>query len=158
MPTQSNITDNFNFLSPTGFKLVINREKFANTEYFCTSANLPNVTLGVAETNFQQFKGYQPGDVTHEELTVRIAVDEDLVVYKEILDWIYRNRDVKAPEVHDGILVIMSSSFDSSESKQIQLVNMFPTSIASLEFNTQNTDIEYFQADVSFRYDYYKFL
>ena len=40
----------------------------------------------------------------------------------------------------------MSSSFDSSESKQIQLVNMFPTSIASLEFNTQNTDIEYFQA------------
>ena len=158
MPSQSNITSNYNFLSPTGFKLVINREKFANTEYFCTSANLPNVTLGVAETNYQQFKGYLPGDVTHEELTVRIAVDEDLVVYKEILDWIYRNRDAKAPEVHDGILLIMSSSFAAGESKQIQFVNLFPTSIASLEFNTQNTDVEYFQADVSFRYDYYKFL
>tara|TARA_A100001015_G_C14710887_1_gene601992 strand:+ start:249 stop:725 length:477 start_codon:yes stop_codon:yes gene_type:complete len=158
MPSQNNLTTNHNFLSPTGFKLVINREKFANTEYFCTSASLPNVSLGVAETNFQQFKGYVPGDVTHEELTVRIAVDEDLVVYKEILDWIYRNRDVRPPEVHDGILLIMSSSFDASKSKQIQLTNMFPTSIASLEFNTQNTDVEYFQADVSFRYDYYKFL
>ena len=158
MPSQNNLTTNTNFLSPTGFKLVINREKFANTEYFCTSASLPNVSLGVAETNFQQFKGYVPGDVTHEELTVRIAVDEDLVVYKEILDWIYRNRDVKQIEVHDATLLIMSSSFDSKESKQIQLTNMFPTSIASLEFNTQNTDVEYFQADVSFRYDYYKFL
>jgi len=158
MPTQSNITENYNFLSPTGFKLVINREKFANTEYFCTSASLPNVSLGIAETNYQQYKGYQPGDVTHEELTVRIAIDEDLVVYKEILDWIYRNRDVRPPEVHDAILLIMSSSFDASKSKQIQLTNMFPTSIASLEFNSQSQDVEYFQADVSFRYDYYKFL
>jgi hypothetical protein len=158
MPSQNNLTTNHNFLSPTGFKLVINREKFANTEYFCTSASLPNVSLGVAETNFQQFKGYVPGDVTHEELTVRIAVDEDLIVYKEILDWIYRNRDVRPPEVHDGILLIMSSSFDASKSKQIQLTNMFPTSIASLEFNTTSQDVEYFQADVSFRYDYYKFL
>tara|TARA_R110002153_G_scaffold89582_1_gene219177 strand:+ start:4210 stop:4686 length:477 start_codon:yes stop_codon:yes gene_type:complete len=158
MASNNNLTTNTNFLSPTGFKLVINREKFANTEYFCTSASLPNVSLGVAETNYQQFKGYVPGDVTHEELTVRIAVDEDLVVYKEILDWIYRNRDAKAIEVHDATLLIMSSSFDASESKQIRLTNMFPTSIASLEFNTQNTDVEYFQADVSFRYDYYKFL
>jgi len=52
----------------------------------------------------------------------------------------------------------MSSSFAAGESKQIQFTNLFPTSIASLEFNTQNTDVEYFQADVSFRYDYYKFL
>ena len=98
MPSQNNLTTNTNFLSPTGFKLVINREKFANTEYFCTSASLPNVSLGVAETNFQQFKGYVPGDVTHEELTVRIAVDEDLVVYKEILDW--------NPDVEDDVKLL----------------------------------------------------
>jgi len=156
MPTESNITDNYNFLSPTGFKLVINRQKFANTEYFCTSAALPTVSLGTTETNFRQFKGYMPGDVSYDEFSVRIAIDEDLVVYKEIYDWIISNRDNESIEVHDAILLIMTSH--SNVNRQVQFTNIYPTSIASLEFNSQNTDVEYFQADVSFRYDYFKFL
>jgi hypothetical protein len=156
MPTESNITDNYNFLSPTGFKLVINRQKFANTEYFCTSAALPMVSLGSTETNFRQFRGYMPGDVSYDEFSVRIAIDEDLVVYKEIYDWIISNRDNESIEVHDAILLIMTSH--SNVNRQVQFTNLYPTSIASLEFNSQNTDVEYFQADVSFRYDYFKFL
>ena len=154
--TSNNLTTNYNFLSPIGFKLVINREKFANTEYFCTSAALPSLSLGIAETNFRQFKGYVPGDVTYDEFSVRIAIDEDLKVYQEIHDWIMRNRDVKNIEVHDAILLITTSK--NNVNKQIQLVNIYPTSLSTLEFNAQSTDVEYFQADVSFRYDYYKFL
>jgi hypothetical protein len=156
MQSTSNITSNYNFLSPTGFKLVINREKFANTEYFCTSASLPSLSLGQADVPLRQFKGYVPGDVTYDELSIRIAVDEDLVVYKEIHDWILRNRDTNNVEVNDATLLIMTSHVNVN--KQIQFTNLFPTSIAALEFSSQNTDIEYFQIDVSFRYDYFKFL
>ena len=67
-----------------------------------------------------------------------------------------RNRDVKNIEVHDAILLITTSK--NNVNKQIQLVNIYPTSLSTLEFNAQSTDVEYFQADVSFRYDYYKFL
>jgi hypothetical protein len=156
MQSTSNITSNYNFLSPTGFKLVINREKFANTEYFCTSASLPSLSLGQTDVPYRQFKGYLPGDVTYDELSIRIAVDEDLVVYKEIHDWILRNRDTNNVEVNDATLLIMTSHVNVN--KQIQFTNLFPTSIAALEFSSQNTDIEYFQIDVSFRYDYFKFL
>lgn len=156
MAKQSNLTDNYNFLSPTGFKLVINREKFANTEYFCTSASLPSISLGTIETNFRNMKGYVPGDVTFDEMTVRVAVDEDLVVYREIYDWINRNRDKRDIEVHDAILLIMTSH--TNVNKQIQLKNIFPTTLTTLEFNAQSTDIEYFSADVTFRYDSFNFL
>ena len=156
MAKQSNLTDNYNFLSPTGFKLVINREKFANTEYFCTSASLPSISLGTIETNFRNMKGYVPGDVTFDEMTVRVAVDEDLVVYREIYDWINRNRDNRDIEVHDAILLIMTSH--TNVNKQIQLKNIFPTTLTTLEFNAQSTDIEYFSADVTFRYDSFNFL
>ena len=152
----SNLTSNYNFLSPTGFKLVINREKFGNLEFFCVSANLPDLSLGEISTNVQQHKGYVAGDVTFGELSLTVAIDEDLNVYNELFEWILANRDIKKPTVYDATLMILTNH--QNLNKQIQFKNVFPTSVASLEFNTQTADVEYLQAQVGFRYDEFKFV
>ena len=49
------------------------------------------------------------------------------------------------------ILSVMSSH--NNVNKQFQFKDAFPTSLSGVEFTTQGSDIEYLQADVSFRYN-----
>ena len=152
----SNLTANYNFLSPTGFKLVINRNSLANLEYFATSVTLPNLSLGQIDTPNKQYKGYFSGDVTFDDFSIRIAMDEDMEVYKELYDWILKHRDTNEPIVYDATLMILTNH--NLPNNKIQFTNLFPTSISGLEFNTQSTSIEYLQTDVTFRYDHFKIL
>lgn len=152
----SNLTNNLNFLSPTGFKLVINRNRFANLEYFATSVTLPSLNLGIVDIAKNQYKGYIQGDVTVDDLSIRVAIDEDLSVYKEVFDWIIENRDSMNPLTYDATLIILTSH--NNPNKSIRFKNIFPTSIGPLEFSTQSSDIEYLQADINFRYDEFEFV
>jgi len=152
----SNLTTNYNFLSPTGFKLVINRNRFANLEYFVTSITLPSLNVGSIDLLKNQYRGYVQGDVTVEELSVRVAIDEDMKVYTELFDWIAENRDTINPLSYDATLFILTSH--NNPNKTIRFKNLSPTTVGSLEFSTQSSDIEYLQADISFRYDEFEFV
>ena len=152
----SNLTDNYNFLSPTGFKLVINRNTLANLEYFATSVTLPGLSLGQVDTPNKQFKGYISGDVTFDDFSIRIAMDEDMKVYRELYNWVMSHRGETSPVVYDATLVILTNH--NLPNNKIQLTNLFPTNISGLEFSTQASDVEYLQADVTFRYDEFKIL
>ena len=147
----SNLTTNINMLSPTGFKLTINREKFANTEFFITSFGIPSLSSGEVQTNFRNNVGFTPGEaLTFESLTLRFAIDEDMNNYTEMFNWMKANRDTNF-ERHDMILSIMTNK--NILNKQFQFKDAFPTSLSGVEFNSQATDIEYLQADVTFRYN-----
>ena len=152
----SNLTDNYNFLSPTGFKLVINRNNLANTEYFSTSVTLPSLNLGQINVPKNQYKGYLSGDITFDDFSIRIAIDEDMKVYTELYDWMLQNRDANSPVVYDATLIILTNH--NLPNNKIQFTNLFPLSVSGLEFSTQATDVEYLQTDVSFRYDEFKIL
>jgi len=137
-------------LSPTGFKLTINREKFANTEFFITSFGIPSVTSGEVQTNFRNRIGYTPGEaITFDTLSLRFAIDEDMTNYTEMFNWMKNNTDTT--ERHDMILSVMSSH--NNVNKQFQFKESFPTSLSGVEFNSQSADVTYLQADVSFRYN-----
>lgn len=147
----SNLTSNINILSPTGFKLTINREKFANTEFFITSFGIPSISLGEVQTNFRNNIGYTPGEaITFDTLNLRFAIDEDMNNYTEIFNWMKANKESNS-ERHDMILSVMSSH--NNVNKQFQFKDAFPTTLSGVEFSTQTTDVEYLQADVSFRYN-----
>jgi hypothetical protein len=83
-------------------------------------------------------------------------MDEDMSVYKELYDWIMKHRDTADPIVYDATLMILTNH--NLPNNKIQFTNLFPTSVSGLEFSTQATDVEYLQADVTFRYDYFKIL
>ena len=53
MATSTSSFEGMNLLQPTGFKIVINRGRFKNLEFFAQSVNHPSVSLGVAEQSFR---------------------------------------------------------------------------------------------------------
>ena len=79
--------DNRNFLSPTGFKFALKRSP--GVAFFCNEANIPDMTLGIAEQPSYLKDIPQPGDkIQFGDLQLRFLVDEDLVNYMEIQNWI----------------------------------------------------------------------
>lgn len=146
----SNLTSNMNLLAPNGFRLTINREKFSNTEFFVTSFSLPSLNLGETQVNYKNAVGFAPGETLQfDSLTMRLAIDETMANYTELLQWMVDNE--KKLEVHDMILSILSNN--NTTNKQIQFSNVFPTALSGVEFSTSGADIEYLQTDVTFRYD-----
>tara|TARA_B100001093_G_scaffold333037_2_gene318032 strand:+ start:6970 stop:7434 length:465 start_codon:yes stop_codon:yes gene_type:complete len=151
----NNLTTNLNLLAPTGFRLTINREKFANTEFFVTSFSLPSLNLGETQVNYKNATGYAPGEtLTFDSLSMRLAIDEGMESYSELLNWMVRNETTL--EVNDMIISILGNT--SNSNKQIQFSNVFPVSVSGVEFSTQATDVEYLQTDITFRYDRFTIL
>ena len=55
----------------------------------------------------------------------------------------------------DATLIVYNSK--NMAKVNVQFKNMFPTSLSSLEYSQELTDVEYFHATASFRYLYYEF-
>ena len=55
----------------------------------------------------------------------------------------------------DSTLIVYNSK--NIPKVNVLFKNMFPTSLSSLEYSQESTDIEYFKASASFRYLYYEF-
>ena len=150
MATNSNLTTNLNLLAPNGFRLIIDKAEFANTEFFVTSFSLPSANLGETQVNYKNAVGYVPGEtLTFDSISMRIAMDEELKGYTELLQWMVANETKLT--VKDMIISILSNT--NEPNKQIQFTNAFPVSVSGVEFSTQNTDIEFLQTDITFRYD-----
>jgi hypothetical protein len=165
---------NRNFLSPTGFKFSLKRSP--GVAFFCNQANIPSIDLGIAiqPTYFKDID--IPGDkVSFGDLTLRFLVDEDLVNYMEIQNWIrglgfpesmQEFNDLESEAVlpgnygrsgdniySDGTLQILSSNLVPKFN--VSFKDLFPYSLSTITFDATDTDVDYFTADVSFKYTIY---
>ena len=154
------LTTNLNFLSPLGFRFILSRTP--NIEYFCQVATLPTISM----TEINQSNPFvaipQPGDrIVYEPFTLSFRVDEDMQNYLEIHDWLvglgkpdnfrqYKEVDTGAGRFSDGSLLILSSN--NNPRIRIAFEDMFPLSLSPLAFDVTQTDVEYLQSDVTFRY------
>ena len=153
----SSLTNNRNFLTPVGFKLTMDSNRYGNVEYFVTTVMLPTAAVSEISTPFRNRQGYLPDNkIIFDTLTVRMIIDEDMKNYNEIFNWLNNNTLSPNLEFADMTLNILSSK--SQVNKQIKFTAAFPVSLAGVEFNTQSTDIEYLQADVTFRFDTMSFI
>ena len=153
----NNLTENKNYLSPTGFKVSINAKEFANLEYFCTMTSIPALSLGEVSTPFRNQQTYTPGDrLDYASFDMRFIVSENMENYSELYNWIRNNAQEDKWKCSDMILHILTSS--NNPNKRIRYVDAFPTNIGAIEFHTQNTDVEYVSVEASFRYNYFEFI
>lgn len=151
------LTDNKNYLTPVGFRLTIDGVDFANVQFFCTSANLPSLSLPEATGNFQRHAQFFPGDrFAYDPLNIRFLVDEDCKNYLEIFNWMQTAVTTNEPQFKDVTLSILSSH--NNVRKQIKFISAFPTSLDGIEFNTQASDIEYMSVNCSLRYSRFEFI
>jgi hypothetical protein len=168
--------ENRNYLSPVGFRF--NLKRSPGVAFMCNQANIPDLTLGVAEQPNYLRQLPTPGDMLDfGDLNLRFLVDENLENFMEIQNWlrglgypesVQEFRDLegsgslpkrdyvqKGHDVYsDGTLQILSSNYISKFNVTFQ--DLFPTSLTTLTFDATDTDIEYFTADVTFKYTAYK--
>lgn len=172
---------NRNFLSPVGFKFILN--KAPKVDFYSNFANIPAITLG---SSLQTRYGKNidlPGDkMTYGDLNIRFLVDENLENYLEIHNWmtglgypfsLEQYKDFKEEsfnydkttqdkpisdylfyETSDGSLSILNSNF--TETARVVFYELFPTNLSSLEFDATAETINYFTAQVNFKYTYYE--
>lgn len=149
--TNSNLTTNLNFLTPTSFKLTIDNKKFANIEYFITNVTLPSIDTAEIQTNFKGFSMFMPGGmVNHGILSVKFMVDENMRNYSEIFNWIIDNHVAADTIRYDLVLSILSSK--NNTNRQFRFVDAFPTSIGGFDLSTQVSDVEYASTVATFRH------
>jgi len=153
----NNLTENKNYLSPTGFKVTINSNEFANIEYFCTTATLPALGFSEIATPFRNVQSFTPGDrLDYGSFDIRFLVSEKMENYIELYNWIQHNAKEDKIKSSDIILHILTSS--NNANKKIRYIDAFPVSIGAVEFITQTTDVEYVSVDASFRYTLFEFI
>jgi hypothetical protein len=164
---------NRNFLSPVGFKFTL--AKNPKVAFFCNSAKIPEISLGT-EPQPTYLKNIDvPGDIiTYGDFSLRFLVDEDLVNYMEIHKWItgigfpetadqyadlITNEDnIQDPKraFSDGSLYILDNNYNTNVI--VKFKDLFPVSLSSLDFDSTKTDVQYFTAEVNFKYTVYNIL
>ena len=169
-----NQVQNKNFLSPTGFKFVLNRAP--KVVFFSNQANIPGLTLGTAQQTNYLTDIPVPGDkIQFQDLSLRFLVDENLENYMELQNWIrglgfpesiQEFRDFESKAVlkgnfkkdrqniySDGTLQILSSNLVAKFN--VNFTDLWPYRLTTITFDATDTDIEYFTADVDFKYTMY---
>lgn len=164
---------NRNFLSPVGFKFTL--AKSPKVAFFCNSARIPEITLSIAQQPTYLKDIDIPGDkLSYGDLILRFMVDEDMENYMAIHNWLtglgfpettqqYKDLvgDPNNPSelgdskkaFSDGTLYILDSNFNTSAT--VKFKDLFPYSLSSLDFDSTLTDVQYFTANVIFKYTIY---
>ena len=166
--------ENRNFLSPVGFKFGLQRAP--GVAFFCNEANIPDMTLGEAIQPTYLRDIPTPGDkIQFGDLNLRFLVDEDLTNYMELQKWIRglgypeslkeiydlqeEDRDINIKDrqamdlYSDGTLTVLGSS--QLPNFKVMFRDLWPYSLTTLNFDATDTDVNYFTAEVGFKYTIY---
>ena len=179
MPTRKSVhpkewqePSNRNLLSIVGFKFIL--ERCPKVDFLCNQANLPDVTLGVAQQATYLKNIHVPGEkLQYGNLNLAFMVDEDMENYLQIYQWItslgfpesidqYQelrtedrfyptiDQDDRYNERSDATLMIINSDYNPSV--KIKFKDMFPVSLSGIPFNATSEQQQYYTAQASFMY------
>lgn len=157
------LTSNLNYLQPTGFRIVIDRVRYPNLEYFCQSVTHPGATLNPLELPARGRITSVPlaGDkIQFTDVTFNVILDEDMTSYTEMFDWMVRvlnegqvsagERLTKVPTYSDITLHVLTSH--NNTTKKIKYKDCIPTNVGQINFQSNVGDTQYLTFDATFRF------
>jgi len=165
MSALDNVPTNRNFLSPLNFKFQI--KKSPNVNFFLQQVNIPGFSIQPTFQATPFVKIPKSGDhIDFEDLRIKFKVDEDLVNYMEIYDWL---RDLGFPNSFQEYAIIASKPITSGMGivSDISLLilnsnhnpkydcvfkDCYPISISDVTFDTTQPDVQYIEAEAIFKY------
>jgi len=164
------------YLRPNAFRFTI--KDLPGVSFNCQSANIPDLQLGFAVQPTPFVDVPVIGDkLDFGEFSIRFLISEDMSNYLEMYRWLIalgfpdnynqfsaftKNRPSSFPFVtktsgkeevlaySDGTLTIL----DSTNNPKVNIIfkNLFPVSLAGLDFDIASSTVEYFTAIASFKY------
>jgi hypothetical protein len=176
----TSVATTYDFLRPNAFRFGI--KDLPKTSFTCQSANIPDLQLGFAiqPTPFVDLPLI--GDkVNFGEFNIRFLISEDMQNYLELYKWIIalgypkdytqfgaftnrrpgrfpfvtkQNGNEEVLAYSDGTLTIL----DSTNNPKVNIIfkNLFPISLAALDFDIASQSVEYFTAIASFKYSFFE--
>jgi hypothetical protein len=163
--TPNSIIENKNFLSPLGFKLVFTR--LPNVVLFSQTATLPSISVKAITVN-NPILPLNVSTTTMDQgiFDVTFKVDEDLVNYREIYDWmvdltfgretslyLHMGERKKADDAgvrSDASMIILNSAKNANI--KIDFNDVFPISLTPQRFDAKQTDVDYVECTAQFSY------
>lgn len=163
----ANLTQNFNYLQPTSFKLTIDRQNFPNLEFFVQSFTHPGMIMNSVEVPFRKITSIPLiGDkLTFNEMQANIILDEDLKAYDEMYSWMRRNLDIEnvtpsmrtatqPPSTADITLSILSSH--NNTTKTVRYLDSIPVALTDIQFESTAGGETFITFGASFRFTYFE--
>ena len=151
--------ENTNFLQPT--KFVLTFAELPDTVYFCQQANIPGVKLGEALQSTPNLDLFHSGTkLQYSTFDITFLVNEDLAAWTTIYNWM---KDLSSSELSynerratrkQATLTVMSNL--NNPKMRVKYVNVWPTSITDLQFDTTLSADSHMTASATFRYDYFE--
>jgi hypothetical protein len=137
-----------------------------NTQFFVQNATIPDISSGVTEqmTPFKTI--YRPGDkVQFGDLTVQIAIDENLGAYLDAWNWLisltkpegfeqYESLEKGDGIYSDATLTLLTSG--KNPNVEFTFIDMFPSAVGGIPLDITNSVPTVPTTDITFRYSSYK--
>lgn len=153
-------------------KFTLNFSRLPNMQFWCQSVNIPGISLSEVITENPFLGNWSPGEkAVYDILTVTFIVDEDILAWKEIHDWIramtfpqrfqeYRDlrklhpfADKVFPQFSDAAITLLTSA--NVPQYRFKFYDVFPTTLSPILLNSQSGPDEVVTADATFRYSLY---
>ena len=166
------LTQNFNYLQPTGFQLVIDRTNYPNLQFFVQDFTHAGVIMNSADLAYKKIAAIPfIGDkLTYNEMLANIILDEDMKSYTEMHDWMrrildqdmttpvdrYKAKIEKPPAQSDITLSILSSS--NNPVVRIRYKDCIPTALTDIQFQSTAGGESFITFGASFRFTYFDIL
>ena len=163
------LTENFNYLQPTSFKLTVDRKNYPNLEFFCQSFVHPGMLLNAVEIPYKKIQSIPfIGDkLTFNELQANILLDEDMKSYDDMYSWMRRILDVgnitayqasqgSPPSMADMTLTILSSH--NNKTRQVRYIDCIPTALTDIQFESTAGGESFIFFGASFRFSYFELI
>lgn len=165
------LTDNINYLQPTGFRVVIDRENYPNMEFFAQQVDHPDVSSGEPALAYSRIGNVAfPGDtVTYSPLNIQFILDEDIKSYIELYEWFEklvnedyvgagprsRSNTTRVPSQADVSVSILSSH--NNQTKRILYKGCTPTVLSGLRLSSVASSVEYLTFNATFAFTGFEF-
>ena len=136
-----------------------------NFKFFCKIAQLPESTFGVVEVPYFGRKVKVAGDRVFNELSLTIINDEDYEIYNAHERWMHNialhqqetqsRATALGADDYLGSAVIRQFAKTGEVIKQINVVNMFPTTLGAVDLSWETTDT-IMEFAVTYQYDWWE--
>lgn len=159
-----------NYLYPTGFRVVIDRDYFPNLQFYAQTVDHPAFSLANTEVPYRRAGIKLVGEsLEFSPLQMNIIVDENMKSYEEIRQWaeqvienehkppatnIYKSQEEIKPPYYDITLGILTSN--NNLNKKFIYRNAYPIDVGSISLSSTDGSIP-LTFSVTFNYDYFDF-
>lgn len=153
---------NKSFARSTNFQIHVTR--FPDLSFYVSETPIPGLSLEKADAvHADGIHRISDNSITWQPLTLSVFVDEHLKAYRQIYDYFRDYANPQGPregdeEFSEFDIYISRLNNNKRVVKKAQFIACRPTELSELTYNVQDEKNAHLMVDVTFEYDYMKFI